>query len=77
LDEVLRMAGQFPNITGAVLDDFFGVIDAPSPEARFSLEELNQVADRLHNGPRRLDLFVVIYSNQLELPLDEYLVYCT
>jgi hypothetical protein len=74
-DEVLRMAELFPNITGAILDDFFGAVDLTG-KARFSLAELKQLADRLHNGPRRLDLSVVIYSNQLELPLDDLLACC-
>jgi hypothetical protein len=76
LDEVLRMAEQFPNVTGAILDDFFGYVDGQRQQARFSLDELKRIADRLHSGPRRLDLYVVIYSNQLDLPLDDYLACC-
>lgn len=76
LDEVLRMADQFPNITGAILDDFFRKPHAEGPVGRFSLEELDQFRERLHRAARKLDLWVVIYGHQLDLPAEEHLARC-
>ena len=75
LDEVLRMAERYPNVTGAVLDDFFSSVEfAAERPARHSVESIRSMRDRLHGfGKRRLDLWVVWYSYQLDYSVQEYL----
>lgn len=74
VDEVLRLAEKFPNITGGILDDFFRKPDdAQGPLGRFNLEELAGLRDRLHGAPRPLELWLVLYAHQLGLPVEEYL----
>jgi len=75
LDEVLRQAGKYQNVTGSILDDFF-----ISPEhnqgrvARYSLDYIKEMRDRLHACEARpLDFWVVCYKRQLDWPMDEYL----
>jgi len=75
LNEVLRQAEKYSNITGAVLDDFF-----ISPEhndgkvARHSLESITEMSNKLHEAKgRSLDLWLVWYKRQLEWPVEEYL----
>lgn len=75
LDEILRQAEKFPNITGAVLDDFFA--GAELGQARHSLESINNMRAQLHGFHKRpLDLWVVWYEEQLDFQLDEYLKLC-
>lgn len=73
IDEVLRQADMFPNITGGVLDDFFF-------EARMKIfppENIKKISDKLKTGcSRPLDLWVVVYDHQLELPIKDYLQHC-
>lgn len=76
VDEVLRLAERFPNITGGILDDFFQKPNGEGRVARFGLQELEQLRDRLHAAVRRLDLWAVIYAHQLDLPVEEYLERC-
>lgn len=81
LDEVLRIAALYPNISGAFLDDFFkGAQYAGKRESsigRHSLKSIQNMRDRLHgfNG-RRLDLWVVWYEYQLEFKIRPYLDLC-
>jgi len=57
------------------MDDFFhGRGDGRI--ARFGLDELEGLRDRLHGAPRKLDLWVVIYAHQLDWPTEEYLERC-
>ncbi len=64
LDEVIRQAKMFPNITGGVLDDFF------VNEARrnaFTPDVLNNIRTELsEKAGRKLDLWVVVYENNLD-----------
>ena len=76
LDEVLALADRFPNIVGGMMDDFFHEPDAAGHIGRYSPDDLRGFADRLHNGRRRLDLWVVVYSHQLHLPLQAHLEPC-
>lgn len=73
IDEVLRQAEMFPNITGGVLDDFFF-------EKRMEIfppETIKRISEKLKTGSSRpLDLWVVVYDHQLDLPIKEYLQYC-
>jgi len=76
LEEVLKIAAKFPNIVGAIMDDFFKHPSREGPVARFTLEQTEEFRERLHNGPRKLDLWVVLYAHQLGLPSEEHLRRC-
>lgn len=74
LEEVLRQASLFPNITGAVLDDFFIRPQIRNGAwARLSVDDIRSMREKLHEATRKLDLYVVWYKRQLEDPIDEYL----
>jgi hypothetical protein len=76
IDEVIGLAERFPNITAGIMDDFFNNPNQEGPVARFTLEQTREFGDRLHNAARKLDLWVVIYAHQLDLPSEEYLELC-
>lgn len=78
LDEVLRMAEIYPNVTGAVLDDFFSSVEfANTKVARHSVASIKNMRDRLHNFKARpLDLWMVWYTYQLDYKVQEYLDLC-
>jgi hypothetical protein len=71
LEEILSLTGRFPNITGAIMDDFFHI-----GQARYSLKETSRLYERLHGAARPLDLWVVLYNNQLDLAIGPYLEFC-
>ena len=78
LDEVLRMAEIYPNISGAILDDFFlSVEESGKSNARHSLKSIRDMRDRLHNfKKRRLDLWMVWYTYQLDFKVSDYIKLC-
>ena len=78
LDEVLRQAAKYPNVTGAVLDDFFQHPDHNGGKvARHSLDSLRGMAERLHGFKARpLALWVVWYKGGLDWPVGDYLGLC-
>jgi hypothetical protein len=75
LDEVLRMAEIYPNITGAVLDDFFLAEEVPDkPTGRHSIESIRNIQNKLHNFSKRpLNLWMVWYTYQLNFKVDDYI----
>ncbi|MFH1902589.1 MAG: hypothetical protein ABIK20_00810 [Candidatus Omnitrophota bacterium] len=73
IDEVIRQAEKFPNITGAVLDDFF-VTSAQNKKARHSVESIRNLRDKLHGfSQRKLDLWLVWYEHQIDFDVQDYL----
>jgi len=73
IDEVLRIAKIHPNISGAILDDFFHNVSGKDL-ARHSVRSIQSMRDKLHNfNKRRLDLWVVWYTHQLDLNIADYL----
>jgi hypothetical protein len=66
LEEVLRLATRFPNVRGAIMDDFFHL-----GQGRTSLQETAQLYEQLHGAARPLDLWVVLYNQ-----IGPYLDYC-
>jgi hypothetical protein len=54
------------------MDDFFN----RDGSGRLSVEELKALRDQLVIAGRRRDLYVVLYSHQLELPVGPSLAYC-
>jgi hypothetical protein len=71
LEEVLRLAEHVPNISGAIMDDFFH-----KGKARYPPQAIAQLSSRLHSAPRPLDLWVVLYHNQLDQGIEPYLALC-
>ena len=77
LDDVLDLAAKFPNITGAMMDDFFiGGTQPDAPVARYSVEAIAGFRDRLHAAARPLDLWVVTYDQLLDRPIRPHLEQC-
>ncbi len=78
LDIILRLAKDFPNLTGIYMDDFFNR-DSPDGPGVFSLKELDDLKSRMvvpadaGREERPLDLWVVLYTHQLELAHAEQL----
>lgn len=72
---VLDLAVRQPNITGVMLDDFFGS-DPSSQEsdvAALAPDQMRKLRGQLTMGGRRLNLWAVLYEHQLEKPLAPYL----
>lgn len=70
LDEVLRQAEKFPNVTGGILDDLFR---PEQKSARLSPERLKAIAAELHSAPRRLSLWLVYYAALLKIDYGDWL----
>lgn len=74
LDEILRIAEKYDNITGAILDDFFITPTADGQVARHSIESIRDMRNKLHNFNKRpLDLWLVWYTHQLDYELTSYI----
>lgn len=76
LEAVLALSGKFPNLRGAIMDDFFHPPDASGSISRVGIPGLQQMRARLHAVPRPLDLWVVLYQHDLDLPVAPYLEAC-
>jgi hypothetical protein len=72
---VLRMAAQNPNFTGVDMDDFFTGKKEGNFAALTTLE-LEQLQKRLKGGSKKLDLWVTLYTHQLDDPIVDHLRYC-
>ena len=68
LDEVLRQARLFPNVTGGILDDFFR---PATQDARLPPGRLAEVASRLHDAG--LKLWLVYYAALLDIDYSAWL----
>jgi hypothetical protein len=73
--QVLDLAARHPNITGVMLDDFFGSEQSSQGDdlAVLPPEKLRELRGQMIVGGRRLDLWAVVYEHQLERPLAPYL----
>jgi len=80
LDEVLRQAAMLPNVSGAVLDDFFKSVEgfkSSGTVARHTVGSIARMRERLHHFPGRpLDLWMVWYTYQLDYQVAEYIDLC-
>lgn len=56
LEAVLELARSRPNVVGGIIDN----------TRRASGREIRRIAERLHTAPRRLDLWGVVYTNELQ-----------
>jgi hypothetical protein len=70
---VLALAAREPNISGAIMDDFFAGAVRKGEKTALSLEQLRQLRKRLRLPGRRLDVWAVLYESQLTQPLEGYI----
>jgi hypothetical protein len=70
LAEVLRQAEKYPNVVGGVLDDLFR---PATKDARLTPDDLHRIADRLHNAPQKLSLWLVYYAALFEIDYTPWL----
>lgn len=68
--QVIEMARHTPNIVGVYMDDFFEKKDGV---ASLSLEQLQAIHREIKKGPKPLELFVTLYTHNLDKPIQEYL----
>ncbi len=74
--QVLELAGHLPNMTGVMMDDFFKRPSEDGEVGVLSLDELRGIRNGLTVSGRKLDLWVVLYDHQLDLPVKEHLALC-
>ncbi len=72
VEMTIDLASRFPNITGVMMDDFF----TNEGKGRVELDKLKIIRNRLTVPGRKLDLWVVLYTHQLHLPVEPYLEFC-
>jgi hypothetical protein len=72
---VLDLAARHPNITGLMLDDFFGSEQPGQGDNQVALppDKLRELRSGLTVAGRQLRLWAVLYEHQLERPLTQYL----
>jgi hypothetical protein len=75
-NRVLELPHQLPNMTGVIMDDFFRSAGDELGEGVLAPVQLRTMAKRLSMPDRKLDLWVVLYSHQLDLRLTEHLESC-
>ena len=71
-DLVLHLASETQNMTGVIMDDFFN----KDRVGALSVEELRRVQRRLRSGNKKLDLWLILYDNQLDPAVNDYLALC-
>ena len=74
LDHVRRLAERNPNMTGVMMDDFFR--NDPDSAGVHTPEALQRIRDNLTVAGRTLDLWVVLYQQQFDLPIRDHLTQC-
>ncbi len=75
---VLDLASRFPNICGVHMDDFFyGKPDEKGRIAVHTPDELKAIKKRLVVDDRKFDLWVTLYTTNMDLPnIDKHLEQC-
>lgn len=66
-DEIIKSKKSFPNLTGAIVDDFFN----EDRVKRFTPEILKEIKKKLNDAG--LDFWCVLYENQLDMDLEKYM----
>ncbi|MDA0747027.1 MAG: hypothetical protein O2954_10940 [bacterium] len=72
LQHVLNLGEKFPSLTGVMMDDFF----KKDGSGALDNETLKTLRPRLQVHGRPLDLWVVLYTHQLNLPVGPALEHC-
>jgi hypothetical protein len=70
--QVLAMARHTPNIVGVFMDDFFRDPGSTS-KASLTLDQLRDIQRQLKGSDKKLDLYVTLYTNQLDSAIGDYL----
>ena len=73
--QVMAMAFQIPNIVGVYMDDFFRD-KTEATMASLTLDEVRDIRRQLKGPGKKLDLYVTLYTNQLDRPIGGYLELC-
>lgn len=68
--QVIELARHTPNIVGVYMDDFFEKKDGV---ASLTLEQVQSIHREIKRAPKPLDLFVTLYTHNLDKPIREYL----
>ncbi len=76
LDAVISLAAKFPNIRGGIMDDFFHAPDAGGAVSRYGADDIGRFRSKLHDAGHKLDLWVVLYKHDLDLPVQPYIANC-
>ena len=71
-----ELASRFPNFCGIMMDDFFLDQIEEGRAAVFTPEEITAIKDQLTVADRKLDLWVVLYKHDLDLPVEDHLEQC-
>ncbi len=72
---VLPLATHLPNLSGVIMDDFFQ-LGGTGKIAPLTPGELSDIRKQLTMPERKLDLWVTLYTKELNLPIQEYLSQC-
>jgi hypothetical protein len=77
-DAVVAMSADLPGLSGLIMDDFFRAenVEAGRDAGMLSATDLARFRDRLRSGPHPLDIWVVLYADQLGLPVGRHLGLC-
>ena len=71
-DEIVRLASMYPNITGAIMDDFM----TETRMKLFTPDVLRGFKEKLYNAARKLPLWTVIYTTELTEERRPYIAEC-
>jgi len=74
--QVIELAETMPNLTGVMMDDFFREPSVEGEAGVLSPRALRALREQLSLPERRLDLWVVLYGHQLDLPVRDHLSLC-
>jgi hypothetical protein len=69
--QIIDLAKRTPNIVGVFLDDFF--TNRKDRVAILSLDELKAFRRDLNSSSNKLDIYMTVYTTQLEYPVREYM----
>jgi hypothetical protein len=70
--QVLAMARQIPNIVGVFMDDFFHD-NRGGNMASLTLDQIREIQQQLKGSSKKPDLYVTLYTRQLDPAIREYL----
>jgi hypothetical protein len=70
--EGIELTLKTPNFVGMMLDDFF-TGQREGRRAALSVQELADIRQQLRASPKKLEIFVTLYVQHLDLPLEDYL----
>lgn len=74
LNVVLNLTEKYQNICGVMMDDFFPAPGKSAEDSRISVDEVRHIQEKLDS--KDMDIWVVIYDNQLDIDISSYLPYC-